>query len=36
VAFVGKTPLVWPWRVILTGPDREHLLESDPLNFRSK
>jgi alpha-glucosidase len=23
VAFAGKTPLVWPWRVVLVGPQRE-------------
>lgn len=25
VAFAGKTPLVWPWRVVLMGPEREEL-----------
>jgi hypothetical protein len=28
VAFVGKTPLTWPWRVVSVGPS--------PLNLRSK
>jgi len=36
VAFVGKTPLTWPWRVVLVGPDPHWLVESDPLNLRSK
>jgi alpha-glucosidase len=36
VAFVGKTPLTWPWRVVLVGPDPGRLVESDPLNLRSK
>jgi alpha-glucosidase len=36
VAFVGKTPLTWPWRVVLVGPDPGRLIESDPLNLRSK
>ena len=31
VAFAGATPLVWPWRVVLAGPDREHLMKSDAL-----
>jgi alpha-glucosidase len=31
VAFTGKTPLVWPWRVVLAGPDRERLLQSETL-----
>jgi alpha-glucosidase len=31
VAFVGKTPLTWPWRVVLPGPDRERLMKSDAL-----
>jgi hypothetical protein len=31
VAFAGKTPLVWAWRVVLAGPDREHLLQSEAL-----
>jgi alpha-glucosidase len=25
VAFAGTTPLVWPWRVVLVGPEREWL-----------
>jgi alpha-glucosidase len=35
VAFVGKTPLTWPWRIVLVGPDPGRLVESDPLNLRS-
>jgi len=31
VAYVGKTPLVWPWRVVLAGPDRERLMQSETL-----
>jgi len=31
VAFAGKTPLVWPWRVVLAGPDRERLVQSETL-----
>jgi alpha-glucosidase len=36
VAFAGTTPLVWPWRLVTVGSDPAHLLESDPLNLRSK
>jgi alpha-glucosidase len=36
VAFVGKTPIIWPWRVVLAGSDPQRLVESDPLNLRSK
>jgi hypothetical protein len=36
VAFVGKTPLTWPWRVVLAGTNPHRLVESDPLNLRSK
>jgi hypothetical protein len=32
VAFAGATPLVWPWRVVLAGPDRERLMKSETLN----
>jgi alpha-glucosidase len=32
VAFVGTTPLVWPWRVLLVGTDGERLLQSETLN----
>lgn len=32
VAFTGSTPLTWPWRVILVGPDKEQLLGSATLN----
>jgi alpha-glucosidase len=31
VAFDGTTPLVWPWRVVMAGSDRELLLKSDTL-----
>jgi hypothetical protein len=32
VAFVGTTPLVWPWRVVMAGPERDRLLKSDTLS----
>jgi alpha-glucosidase len=32
VAFAGTTPLVWPWRVVLAGPSRERLMQSETLN----
>ncbi len=32
VAFTGTTPLVWPWRAVLAGPDRERLIKSDTLS----
>jgi hypothetical protein len=32
VAFAGKTPLVWPWRVVLAGPEREKLETLKNLN----
>jgi hypothetical protein len=32
VAFAGTTPLVWPWRVVMAGPDRERLLKSETLS----
>ncbi len=31
VAFTGKTPLVWPWRAVIVGVDREHLAQSATL-----
>jgi hypothetical protein len=31
VVFDGKPPLTTPWRVVLVGSDREHLLQSDVL-----
>lgn len=31
VAYSGATPLTWPWRVILAGPDKERLLQSETL-----
>jgi alpha-glucosidase len=31
VAYAGKTPLVWPWRVVLAGPNRELLMQSETL-----
>jgi alpha-glucosidase len=27
-AYAAKTPLMWPWRVVLVGPDKEKLLRS--------
>jgi alpha-glucosidase len=36
VAYAGTTPLVWPWRFVTVGPDPDRLVESDPLNLRSK
>ena len=32
VAFDGTTPLVWPWRVVMAGPDRERLMKSETLS----
>jgi alpha-glucosidase len=32
VAFAGKTPLVWPWRVLLAGPEREEIETLKNLN----
>ena len=31
VAYVGTTPLIWPWRVIMAGPDKRQLLNSETL-----
>ncbi len=31
VAFDGTTPLVWPWRVVMAGPDRQQLMKSETL-----
>lgn len=31
VAFAGATPLIWPWRVVMAGPDRERLMQSETL-----
>jgi alpha-glucosidase len=31
VAFAGTTPLVWPWRAVIVGPDRERLMQSGTL-----
>jgi alpha-glucosidase len=31
IAFAGATPLVWPWRVVMAGPDRESLMTSETL-----
>ncbi len=28
VAFTGTTPLIWQWRVVMAGWDKEHLLDS--------
>jgi hypothetical protein len=36
VAFAGTTPLVWPWRVLLVGPSREHLLQSATLQSMNR
>jgi alpha-glucosidase len=30
-AYVGTTPLVWPWRVVIAGADRERLSQSETL-----
>jgi hypothetical protein len=27
-AYAATTPLIWPWRVVLAGPDKEKLLQS--------
>jgi alpha-glucosidase len=32
VAFDGTTPLIWPWRVVMAGPDRERLMKSAALS----
>jgi alpha-glucosidase len=32
VAFAGTTPLVWQWRVVMAGPDKERLMKSDTLS----
>lgn len=32
VAFAGTTPLIWPWRVVMAGPERDRLLKSDTLS----
>lgn len=31
VSYSGVTPLTWQWRVILVGPDRQHVLDSPVL-----
>jgi len=31
VAYVGTTPLIWPWRVVMAGPDKRQLLNSETL-----
>jgi alpha-glucosidase len=31
VAYSGTTPLIWPWRVLIVGPDRARLMESEAL-----
>jgi len=36
VAFTGKTPLEWIWRVVLVAPDRERVLRSEILRNLSK
>ena len=30
-AYVGTTPLIWPWRVVMVGPDKRQLLNSETL-----
>jgi alpha-glucosidase len=32
VAFSGTTPLIWPWRVVMAGPDKERLMQSETLS----
>jgi alpha-glucosidase len=29
VAFAGTTPLVWPWRVLVVGPDHGRLMQAE-------
>jgi alpha-glucosidase len=36
VAFSGTTPLVWPWRLVMVGPDEERLLQSETLRNLSR
>jgi alpha-glucosidase len=31
VAYVGSTPLIWPWRVVMAGPNKQQLLNSETL-----
>lgn len=31
VAYVGTTPLIWPWRVVMAGPDKRQLMNSETL-----
>jgi alpha-glucosidase len=31
VAYTGVTPVTWMWRVLVVGPDREHLMQSEAL-----
>jgi alpha-glucosidase len=31
VAYVGPTPLIWPWRVVVVGLDHDHLTRSETL-----
>jgi alpha-glucosidase len=31
VAYAGTTPLTWPWRVLIVGPDRARLMRSETL-----
>jgi alpha-glucosidase len=31
VAFDGTTPLVWPWRLVMAGPDKDRLMKSETL-----
>jgi alpha-glucosidase len=32
VAFVGTTPLIWQWRVVMAGPDKQRLMDSTTLS----
>lgn len=32
VAFAGTTPLIWPWRVVMAGPEPDRLLKSGTLS----
>ena len=36
VAYSGVTPLTWLWRVVLVGPDRERLLQSETVRNLSQ
>ncbi len=36
VSYSGVTPLTWQWRVVLVGPDREHVFDSPILRSLSR